>query len=646
MCQTIIHNVHRGVKAQMIINRDPTRTTALRNLFVRDMNSRFNEIKKVYTKSILVEDTLELRDNEVLITLLEEMVTAGFRAFDFPTNTKKVAGFMNWINRQVDAGILDVRDITQIGESINGAWSNKYIFDSYSRAVIRARTELQKAGFDVPSIKASGGIDVVMMAPIHLDRVGLLYTRSFSTLKGITAAMDTQISQVLAQGLIDGKGPRSIARDLVQTVSGKNRSLELKDSLGRTIGAQRRAEILARTETIRAHAHGTLQEYKNWGAVGVSVKAEFITAGDNRVCAQCANLEGSVFKIEDAWKIIPVHAQCRCAWIPTSPTDVPQQVRPPSNTIEAKIAKNPVARNMKNVADAKRYLEYEKKYTKQLKQLFKKEPGLLAEIEEWNTVGFQMGESFPASIRKLMSNDRSLKKFTDMFKSWQQSTQKQPSMLFKMRAESVENIGKTIFNPDGFTDDVLKAMRKAISNRSGDEIVLSVEEYLNGRAFGQAWLKSVRSNKKSWELFRGTDGNEGEKFRDLLKNHIDDVAAGKNPVFKWNITDSSMAGYTEGIGIADGFGAHSGGVTIRSTMRAKEVFWPRELISGYNMVHIDEMEWVVHGLKKRAMAFKDLQFSVQFKDKFDRTNSILKLMDESLDDFMKRWNEIQKKLGN
>lgn len=321
MFQVATYNEHRHLSAQMIINRDPTRTTVLRNLFVRDMNKRFNELKRVITKSIVVEDALALRDNEVLITLFEEMVTTGFRAFDFTTNTKKVAGFMNWINQQVNAGILDVRDITQIGESINGAWSNKYIFDSYSRAVIRARIELKNAGFDVPSIQASGGIDVVMMAPIHLDRVGLLYTRAFGELKGITAAMDKQISQILAQGLIDGEGPRTIARRLVQTVSGKNRSLKLIDSLGRTMGAQRRAEILARTETIRAHAQGTLQEYKNWGAVGVSVKAEFITAGDNRVCTQCANLEGSIFKIEDAWKIIPVHAQCRCAWIPTSPIE-------------------------------------------------------------------------------------------------------------------------------------------------------------------------------------------------------------------------------------------------------------------------------------------------------------------------------------
>jgi SPP1 gp7 family putative phage head morphogenesis protein len=318
MCEVAVHTEHSST-ASMIINRDPTRTTTLRAIFVRDMDRRFNELKRVITQSIVVEDVFGLRD-DVTITSLQ-MTTPGRRAFAFPTNTEKVSAFMDWINRQVGEGILDVRDITQVGKSINGAWTNKYIFDSYKRAVIRARTELKKAGFDIPTIAESGGIQAVMMAPIHLDRVGLLYTRAFNGLKGITDAMDTQISQVLSEGLIAGEGPRTIARRLVQTVSGKNRSLELVDSLGRTIGAQRRAEILARTETIRAHAQGTLQEYQNWGAVGVNVKAEFITAGDNRVCQQCSNLEGQTFLIKDAWNIIPVHAQCRCAWVPVPPEE-------------------------------------------------------------------------------------------------------------------------------------------------------------------------------------------------------------------------------------------------------------------------------------------------------------------------------------
>ncbi len=329
MCQIAIYNVHQYPLAQMIINRDPTRTTVLRNMFVRDMNSRFRELAKAITQSVVEEDVFGLR-NEVTVTILAAITTPGRRAFAFPTNRQKVASFMDWINRQINAGILDVREITQVGSSINGAWSNKYIFDSYERGVARARTQLIQQGYSVPRLSETGGIAASMASPIHLDRVGLLYTRAFNELRGITAAMEIQMSRYLSQGLIDGLGPSQIARALNAAVIGGGADLGLEISYvnprtGQQVNyfmpGRRRAEILARTETIRAHAHGTLQEYQNWGVVGVHVEAELITAGDDRVCEQCANLEGSIFAIKDAWQVIPVHAQCRCAWIPTGPKD-------------------------------------------------------------------------------------------------------------------------------------------------------------------------------------------------------------------------------------------------------------------------------------------------------------------------------------
>jgi hypothetical protein len=78
-----------------------------------------------------------------------------------------------------------------------------------------------------------------------------LFTRVFSDLKGITSAMDAQISRVLAQGIADGDGPALLARKLVATINGtKMGDLALTDTLGRFIPATRRAMILARTEII------------------------------------------------------------------------------------------------------------------------------------------------------------------------------------------------------------------------------------------------------------------------------------------------------------------------------------------------------------------------------------------------------------
>jgi SPP1 gp7 family putative phage head morphogenesis protein len=43
---------------------------------------------------------------------------------------------------------------------------------------------------------------------------------------------------------------------------------------------------------------------------------ELVTAGDLRVCPMCQGLNGKVYTIKEARGLIPVHPQCRCAWVP------------------------------------------------------------------------------------------------------------------------------------------------------------------------------------------------------------------------------------------------------------------------------------------------------------------------------------------
>ena len=293
---------------------DPTRTTSLRNVFARDMQRRFRELKTVIVKTIEEDDCFGLKTNKIA---RYQLTSSGKLAFSFPRSADKVTAFMSWVKEQQGKGLLTVRHIPQLGKAAEQPWTNMYIEDSYKRGVIRARYEMNKAGLKIPSMEATGGIMASMSTPFHLDRVGLLYSRVFNDLKGITNAMDTQISRVLSQGIADGDNPRLLARKLVATIDGTGLGeLGIKDSLGRYIPATRRAEMLARTEVVRAHSEATLQEYKNWQVEGVFVQAEFMTAGDDRVCAICESLIGKTYTIEEASGIIPVHPLCRCAWIP------------------------------------------------------------------------------------------------------------------------------------------------------------------------------------------------------------------------------------------------------------------------------------------------------------------------------------------
>lgn len=313
---------HQHLSAYADISRyDPTRTTSLRDQFAREMTKRFVGLRGVIRKAIVDQDVFGLTSSSNVIALVQFTVPRK-DAFAFPRSADKVQAFMSWLRQQEQLGILEVREFQQVGAGVERAWTNKYIESAYQRGVIRARAEMRKAGHRVPTIAETGGVNIAMTTPIHADRVGLLFTRTFNDLKGITDAMDSQISRVLAQAMAEGKGPREIARLLTRTITGPVGDLGLTDTLGRFIPAQRRAKMLARTEVIRAHHQATIQEYRNWAVEGVIVKAEFITAGDDRVCEECLALEGQVYTLKEAEGLIPVHPRCRCI---TLPVDVTRQ---------------------------------------------------------------------------------------------------------------------------------------------------------------------------------------------------------------------------------------------------------------------------------------------------------------------------------
>lgn len=306
---------------------DPTRTLTIRRRFARQYRKRFRRLRGVILNAIVGKDVFGISGgNSGLqgnVLAINQGPGPRSQAFDFPRTDRKVSEFMEWLEQQIDEEILEVTDRRRIGQSIDQTWQNVYIEDTYKRGVQRATYEMDRAGWDIESIQARGGIGTVLSQPAHADRLGVLYTRAFNELKGITDAMDQQISRVLAQGLADGDGPRLLARKLNSTISGKGLGdLGIRDQLGRFIPAERRAEILARTETIRAHHQGMIQTYKNWGAEGVKVKAELRTAGDQRVCPECDMLEGQFFTLKEAENLIPVHPQCRCIALPARPEDI------------------------------------------------------------------------------------------------------------------------------------------------------------------------------------------------------------------------------------------------------------------------------------------------------------------------------------
>jgi len=309
---------------------DPTRTITLRNKFVAEMRNRFASLMIDIRQAVIELDVFGLIE-ETRVTVNASGLSS--KQYDFPRNDQKVEAFVKWLKAKNEEyfftdgkqGLRMAFDlISSNPNSARSTWMKLYIDSAYQQGIRRARQELRKKGIEIDEGQLGGEpIVSAFNGPVHADRVGLIYTRAYSSLQGITAEMESVVSDVLAMGLADGRGPREIARLLNKAITGDGTGADLSiiDSLGRKIPARRRAEVLARTEVIRAHHSANIGEYKAAGILGINVQVEWLTAGDDRVCPKCSPMNGKLFLIDDAEYIIPAHPQCRCVALPYIPED-------------------------------------------------------------------------------------------------------------------------------------------------------------------------------------------------------------------------------------------------------------------------------------------------------------------------------------
>ena len=291
--------MHKNIiiqNAKKIKLADPTRTTTLRNAFANDAKRRFSKISKEITLLVDTNDSFGLKE-QVFTNVTSP------RSFSFMTDDQKIVAFLAWIRSQIEKNIFDGYAGPEVTDAF---WSNLYVRRAYDKGLERAYSELNKTGqlgsiSSFSSLPKESIVASLGATPINIERARSLYTRVFENLKGITASMSSEMARVLGDGFLKGDNPKVIAKALNSTVSkiGKNRSI-----------------LLARTEVIRAHHLANIQTYRQAGLQGVKVRAEWSTAGDSRVCAKCASLEGIIFDLDTIENMIPLHPLCRCVAIP------------------------------------------------------------------------------------------------------------------------------------------------------------------------------------------------------------------------------------------------------------------------------------------------------------------------------------------
>lgn len=283
-----------------VLQVDPTRTTPIQNRFVSRIQNFTRLVRGKVWEFLVTRDALGMKEkrNPILSFHAHE------REFAFLTDADKLAAFNRWFADMVTAGLA----FPDAGVSASRPWTTEYVESAYRRGLMNsflaARASGALRGTLLADTTQEQFLRSAFTAPEAFSKVRLLGTRSFESLKGITATMGTEMNRILAEGMIDGRGVSAIAREMTRRIDGISRQRSL---------------TIARTEVVHAHAEGQLDSFERLGVTQLGVRAEWVTAGDERVCPLCAPLQGRTFTIKQARGMIPKHPNCRCSWVPSIP---------------------------------------------------------------------------------------------------------------------------------------------------------------------------------------------------------------------------------------------------------------------------------------------------------------------------------------
>lgn len=298
---------HAGMKKY-----DPTRSLVLRNTFSRELKKRMKKVQKIIREAITQRDCFGLTKESII---QQQMQLPGYRQFAHPNDSEKIGAFLDWLKSLIEAELIDM---VNIGSNVGSAWTTKYIKEAYSRGIRRARNELRKAGYDVSDIEETGGVESALKVPTHSQVLDNLSYRMLSTLEGAADSLKRYISMVLSDSFQKAHTPDYIARRIDSIFTGDDKDeLGLMIILFKFVPMYQRLDQIARSEIVRSIAESALTEYEFWDVAEVGLMAEWVTAGDNRVCPRCNSMAAmGPYPIEQIKGLIPLHPLCRCFWIP------------------------------------------------------------------------------------------------------------------------------------------------------------------------------------------------------------------------------------------------------------------------------------------------------------------------------------------
>lgn len=204
---------------------------------------------------------------------------------------------------------IQTTSISQFASEVENAFASNFGGDRRNR-IVDIATRAYTRGL-INAHRQASGIDAVRNMDAQLEN-----QRAFISQMMRRADTQQEIALLISriEEAVNGIGSKArtdiarIASDAVQ--ESKSQSQFIKESAEAVSKLSHRLDKTAETEITRMHAEAQLTAFAAMGLKNVGVMAEWVTMGDDRVCPECAAMEGRLFPIEEARGMIPLHVNC------------------------------------------------------------------------------------------------------------------------------------------------------------------------------------------------------------------------------------------------------------------------------------------------------------------------------------------------
>jgi len=237
--------------------RDPTHTLALRALYARQLRGLFRRFIKSYLEALSSYMEMIAKRNTMQGIMLS------------------IDDAMQGIDNHLDAEV----------NSKAPAIINKNTENAYKGGLRNASRQLKRYGLLI-------GINPM---PRDIEAMGILKANSLSLVKALGTDAKKDIIRIISEGYMNGWGIPQMSREIRGKVGTMTRY---------------RADMIARTETIRAYNEAARNTYKKAGVK----KYIWVAAYGERTCPECADRDGNIYDMDDSPP--PLHPNCRCSISP------------------------------------------------------------------------------------------------------------------------------------------------------------------------------------------------------------------------------------------------------------------------------------------------------------------------------------------